>query len=192
LNLYREVKNPENWRQRAFDVSMAIDRMVARPNVDATRIAVVGHSAGAWTAYAMAGLKNVKRESLADPRVKVIVPMSMPRMVGVVPPDGYDDVTIPVLNITGTCDSSLIYRTFPKHRRIPFDRTPGPHKYLVTIERVNHDTFSALTDRFHPLISKLTIDFLRAYLDGHDASRAFFDEPGLMQAGDARFALEVK
>ncbi len=192
LNLYRQVKNPDNWKARALDVSLAIDQMVMRANVDPTRIAVIGHSAGAWTAYAVGGMLNETRESLADPRVKVIVPMSMPRMDGIVPPDGYAGVQIPVLNITGTCDSSLIYRTLPKHRRVPFDRSEGPQKYLITIERVNHDTFSSLADPHHPMISRLTIDFLRAFLDGQPASRSFFNEPGLGNVGDLRFALETK
>ena len=113
-------------------------------------------------------------------------------MDGIVPPDGYAGVQLPVLNITGTCDSSLIYRTLPRHRRVPFDRSDGPQKYLVTIERVNHDTFSALANPNHPVIARMTIDFLRAFLDGHPSSRAFFNESGIGRVGDTLFALETK
>jgi dienelactone hydrolase len=170
-HLYRATKDPENWRRRPRDVSAILDALTSHPRADVTRAAVVGHSAGAFTAFAVAGLRAGTGESLADPRVKVIVPMSMVRI-----PASYEGISIPVLNITGTCDTSLIYRTFPKHRRIPFESSRGQH--LLTFERVNHDTFSAAQDPHHDEIGSAVIAFLRGYLLGDEAARRWFEDPG--------------
>src|SRR5688500_16231838 len=108
LHLYRAVKQKENWVNRVIDVSFVLDQLAADPGADLDRVAVAGHSAGAFTAFAVAGLRTSDGDTLRDPRVKVIIPLSMPRMDGVVPPGGYDAVRIPTLHMTGTCDASLI------------------------------------------------------------------------------------
>lgn len=170
-HLYRATKDPENWRRRPRDVSAILDALAADARADTSRAAVVGHSAGAFTAFSLAGLRAGSGESLADPRVKVIVPMSMIRLQA-----SYDAISIPVLNITGTCDTSLIYRTFPKHRRLPFESSRGQH--LLTFEGVTHDTFSAARDPHHDEIGSAVIAFLRAYLLGDQDARRWFEDPG--------------
>lgn len=177
-HLYRATKEKINWINRPLDVSAVLDQLALRSDTDMERVAVAGHSAGAFTAFALAGMQVADGTSLRDPRVKAIVPMSMPRMPGVVPPGGYDAIDVPVLNVTGTCDTSLIYRTFPRHRRIPFESSRAPRQYLVTFDGVTHDTFSAVTDPRHDAIAALTIAFLRATFGDAADARAWFDEPG--------------
>jgi pimeloyl-ACP methyl ester carboxylesterase len=155
-----------------------LDQLALRSDADMERVAVAGHSAGAFTAFALAGMQMTDGTTLRDPRVKAIVPMSMPLMPGVVPPGGYDAIAIPILNVTGTCDTSLVYRTFPRHRRIPFESSRAPRQYLVTFERLTHDSFSAPKDPHHDAIAALTIAFLRATLGDAVDARAWFDEPG--------------
>ena len=187
-HLYRATKDPANWRNRPLDVSFVLDRIAGRADADMSRVAVVGHSAGAFTAFALAGATSPSGESLRDPRVRVIVPMSMPRIEGI----DYRGVAVPALNMTGTCDTSLIYRTFPKHRRVPFERTNAPGQYLVTIEGVNHDTFSNAEDRHHAAVVDMTIAFLRAWLLSDTGARAWFDDPGTGTVDGDRIALEKK
>lgn len=172
--LYQATKDRENWRNRPLDVSFVIDQLSARPDVDMSRIAVAGHSAGAFTAFAVAGVRPATGEGMRDERVRVIVAMSMPK----IPDLSYDDIRIPALNITGTCDSSIIYRTRPRDRRVPFESTHAAHQYLVTIDRLNHNTFSNATGPQHELIVRLTVAFLRAWLLDDAAARAWFDDPG--------------
>ncbi len=186
--LYRATKKPENWRSRPLDVSFVIDQLGTRPDVDMSRIAVAGHSAGAFTALALAGARGSNGESFRDDRVRVIVAMSMPKIEGL----SYDDIHIPVLNITGTCDSSLIYRTRPRDRRVPFEQTHATRQYLVTIDRVNHNTFSNATDPQHDVIVRLILDFLRAWLLDDHASRAWFEQPGSAVVDQERLVLEKK
>lgn len=194
LHLYRAVKDPMNWVNRVLDVSFVLDQLARDPRADIDRVAVAGHSAGAFTAFAVAGLRagDEGKGTLRDERVKVIVPISMPRMDGVVSPDGYSAVDVPTLNITGTCDASLIYRTFPRHRRIPFESTTASRQYLVTIRDVNHDTFSAPSDRHHGLIATLVVDFLRAFLLGDAAAREWFDDGGLVKTDGTEMTVERK
>ena len=191
LHLYRAVKQPENWVNRPLDVSFVLDRLAGDPRADLSRVAVVGHSAGAFTAFAIAGMRAAGGESLRDERVKVIVPMSMPRMDGIVPPDGYDDVRVPVLNVTGTCDASLIYRTLPRHRREPFE-AGAPEQWLVTIEGVNHDTFSAVSSPHHELLTNVTIAFLDAFLLGDARSATWFETPGTTAVNGTALTVERK
>lgn len=177
-HLYRAVQQRENWVNRPVDVRVALDRLASVAEADLSHVAVAGHSAGAFTAFALAGMRNVRGETLRDERVKLAVAISMPRLAGIIPPTGYDAIDIPVLNVTGTCDASLIYRTFPRHRRIPFDSTKATRQYLVTFRRVNHDTFSNPLDPHHDAIAAVIILFLRAHFAGDTAARAWFDEPG--------------
>jgi predicted esterase len=179
-HLYNALKDRQNWIDRSLDVSFVLDQLARRDDADLSRVAVAGHSAGAFTAFAVAGVRFHDGNMQRDERVKLIIPMSMPRMDGII--SDYD-VGIPVLNITGTCDTSLLYRTFPRHRRIPFESSSGQH--LVTIEGVNHDTFSAPRDRHHALIAALTIAFLRG-------PSPWLDEPGVGEVGGVRVSVERK
>jgi predicted dienelactone hydrolase len=178
------VKQKENWVNRPLDVSFVLDKLGAK------EAAIVGHSAGAFTAFAVAGLR-MNEGTLRDPRIKVAIPMSMPRMDGVVPPGGYDVLGVPTLNVTGTCDVSLIYRTFPKHRRIPFEQSHAPLQYLVTMQGVNHDTF-VVDDPKNAQIAALTIAFLDAWMRNDTAARAWFDDPGTGRIGNVRLSVERK
>ena len=191
LHLYRAVKEPRNWVARPLDMTFVLDRLAARSDVDVNRTAAVGHSAGAFTAFALAGMRAANGESLTDARVQVAIPMSMPRMDGVVPPDGYDAIAIPLLNMTGTCDTSLIYRTFPRHRRIPFEQSRAPLQYLVTLAGATHDSFVVEDERRDAIVA-VTLAFLRAYLLGDVQARAWFDESGTGAVRDVGISVERK
>jgi predicted dienelactone hydrolase len=206
LALYRATKKPENWSNRPLDVSRVIDRMLdaSEPlpliggRVDPSRIAVAGHSAGAFTALALAGLRVGGRD-LRDPRVKVAIAMSMPNMGDVVGDDAYAAIHIPTLHMTGTCDGSIIYRTRPRDRRKPFTGSSGPADYLVTFEGVDHNTFSnpdpggASNEAVrHRWIREITTAFLDAWLRGEPAARAWFDQGGLAAGGRGVLVLEKK
>jgi predicted dienelactone hydrolase len=187
LHLYRATKNKQNWVNRPLDVTFVLDELEARGPV-----AVVGHSAGAFTAFAVGGMRAAGGEVLRDDRVTVIVPMSMPRMDGVVATGGYDDIRIPTLNVTGTCDTSLIYRTFPRHRRIPFDQTRATGHYLATLRGVTHNSFSNREDENHDAIAALVVMFLDAHLAGNGPARQWFDAAGRTEIKGKELTIERK
>ena len=175
--LYKATKQKENWVNRPRDVSFVLDALAKRANVDASRIAAAGHSAGAFTALALAGLR-LEGGTLDDPRVKVAVALSMPKLAGAVAPGGYDAIRVPTLHMTGTCDGSIIYRTRPRDRRIPFVESHAAHQYLVTIEGLRHETFSDRDDALHPEIVELVSAFLDGWLNDDANARAWFDAGG--------------
>lgn len=188
-HLYRAVKQRESWVNRVLDIPFVLDRLAPREDADVTRSAVVGHSAGAFAAFALAGMRTIDGHTARDARVIAAVPMSMPRLDGVIGARGYDEVAVPVLNITGTCDTSLIYRTFPKHRRIPFDESRAERQYLATLDGANHDSF-VIEDRHRDAIVALTAGFLRAFVLDDAVTRRWFDEAGRAPVGGSVVALE--
>ena len=192
LELYRATKQKQNWVNRHLDVSFVLDQLTAMRNGNLGPVAVVGHSAGAFTAFAIAGMRATGGESLRDERVSAIVPMSMPRLDGVVAPGGYDDVRVPTLNITGTCDTSLIYRTYPRHRRIPFEQSHQRDHLLATIRGVTHNSFSNVKDANHEVISSLVVGFLRGQLLGDEIARRFFEVPGKTELNGKELTIERK
>ena len=182
--LYRAVKQKENWVARTLDVSFVLDRLATRADVDIEHAGIAGHSAGAFTAFSAGGLQTVEG-SLADPRIKAAVAMSPIRLEGIVPARGYDEL-VPTLHLTGTCDTSLIYRTFPKHRRIPFDESHSGLQYLITFEGATHETFVADDAQ----TAAMTVAFLRMFLRGDGSFIRWFDEAGNGVMAGRRFSLE--
>ena len=183
-HLYRATKEKANWVNRPFDVSFAIDQLASMPFADMSRVAVVGHSAGAVTAFAVAGVTFEDGSSARDPRVKVAVAISMPKLGGAIPDRGYDTIAIPLLHVTGTCDTSVLYRTFPRDRRIPFEKSRAPEQYLVTLERMSHDIARLEESGGY---ARALAKVIAAFVHGE---RGWFARPGLAEVDGVRVALE--
>jgi predicted dienelactone hydrolase len=206
LNLYRATKKPENWSNRPIDAARVIDRLldVSDPlplvggRVDPARIAAAGHSAGAFTALALVGMP-VYGTSLEDPRVKAAIALSMPKMDLIVGRDGYRGIRVPVLHMTGTCDSSLSYRTKARDRRVPFEQSTGPDAYLVTLEGGTHATFSDVVrdassaeGQQQRWVADITTAFLDGWLRGEAGAREWVAGGGLSEAGKGKLVVEKK
>ena len=202
IHIYLAGKDQKYRSMFPEDAEFAVDR-VADPNgplagrADPTKIVVAGHSIGAYAALALAGLRvalpGEPEHSFRDPRVVAIIPMSMSERF---PAEAYRDIHIPVLHLTGTNDSSILYGTLPRHRRLPFESIQGAEQYLVTITGANHSTFSddesRANAREHDIIRAATTAFLDAYARGDEEAKEWLRGGGFASfaAEDAR--LEVK
>lgn len=180
------VADPRNAINRVRDVSFVIDELERlnreesgfRHRLDLSRIGLAGHSFGAYTALAVAGQEFapglIRNGSLADPRVKAIIPMSAP-----VPAnknrldETYANVRVPCLHMTGTKDDSPIGDTQPEERRLPFDHCHNSDQYLIIFQDGDHMTFSGRRGtaskserRFQELIRESSTAFWDAYLRG--------------------------
>lgn len=191
----RAVANPANVLARPLDVSFALDRLAALDaesgplggRLDLERVGAAGHSFGAHTAMALAGLRFVLpagERTLHDSRVRAAVVLSPP-----VPRDRtqltriYGGIAIPCLFMTGTLDESIVTPdTQAADRRLPFEHAPGPDKFLVVFDGGDHMVFSGeslsrlprprpeLDPVFHDLIRQATIAFWDFYLKGEAAA----------------------
>ena len=162
-------------------------------HLHATRVAVAGHSMGAYGVLALAGL-HVGDESFRDPRVVAGIPISMSEELD---RSAYRDIRIPLLHITGTRDMSVAYGTLPRHRRVPFDSIEGGgDEYLVTIDGATHSTPSEDEDagnrRAHDIIRASTTAFLDAYLKQDAVARRWINSGGLARFVDGDGRLEIK
>lgn len=198
LAIVKATRDPENWKNRPRDVASVLDEL-EKPEgamreiaarIDPERVAVAGHSAGAYTAMVMAGAIVAGKHSFADRRVKAAVAMSLPRLDPVFVDGAYDHIAIPVLHLTGTRDRSIVYWTFPKDRRVAYDSTPGTNQYLITFRGVNHWTFSNLPSSRDAAAQKRIVEatrlFLEAHLRGDSTALQRLREFDSFSGGDAR------
>lgn len=149
-----ESQNVGEWRDRVRDVTFILDSLdkleerypELKGKMDRNRIAVGGHSYGAFVAMLLAGVEPVKDGKplqLRDSRVKAIVAMS-PQGVSTtrgLSADSFHNVKIPVMYMTGTEDRGALESETPEWRRTAFDNTPTGDKYFVLINGANHLSF---------------------------------------------------
>jgi dienelactone hydrolase len=189
----KAVADPRNAINRPRDVSFAIDeleRLNREPSayqhkLDLEHLGVAGHSFGAFTALAVAGQTFAPganpESSLADVRVKAVIPMSAP-----VPAnkrrldEAYANVRIPCFHMTGTKDTSPIGDTKPEERRLPFDHCKNSDQFLLTFKDGDHMVFSGRGRRsskqeqtFQKLICESSTAFWNAYLRDHQAAKTW-------------------
>lgn len=209
----RAAVRKRNWIDRPLDVRFLIDHIVAvssstGPAFDKDRIGLAGHSFGAYTALAVAGLRvdfpGGAAHPLADPRIRAVVSMSFPGdMGGALGPDAFTAIALPVLHFSGTRDDTPMLGSWAPDRRIPFDRTPAPDQYLVTIAGADH---FALADneigldgrevRRNPAVHQnacvITTVFWDAFLRSDPAARDWLRRTDLAAATRGLCTLETR
>lgn len=164
--------------------------------IDAEKVAIAGHSAGAFTAQLCAGVKargaGLGRAgagfiSIGDDRFKAAIIISgqgtMSRLLG---GDSWADVRIPMFVITGSLDGSPpdMGRETPESRQHPFTRSRGvksggPPAYLLFIQGATHSSYQGknLADLLGEkpavdvtliaeAVDSATTVFLKAHLNG--------------------------
>jgi len=106
--------DPSNALNRSKDISFVIDQLIRLNNsadsplherLSTKGFGVAGHSFGAWTAMAEAGETFGETNiSVRDPRIVAAIALSppVPRLAG------FNKITIPVFQMTGTLDNSPI------------------------------------------------------------------------------------
>jgi predicted dienelactone hydrolase len=141
------------WRERVRDITLVLDSLDSlqqqypelQGKVDASRIAVAGHSRGAVTAMMLGGLRTFPGPAtFADPRVKVIAALSPsgPRAGWGVTGESFAEIRVPALFVTGSRDTGATQEETPEWRQQAFELAPAGDKWLVTIDDVQHGTFT--------------------------------------------------
>lgn len=120
--------------------------------IDRERIAIAGHSAGAFTSQMAIGVKmrGVRVtggrggiRSVGDPRIRAAVIISGQGLTNAsMTEESWKDVTRPMLVFAGSLDTSAISDETPESRRHPFELARAGDKYLVWIEGATHSSYS--------------------------------------------------
>jgi predicted dienelactone hydrolase len=148
------VQDPATWERRARDVSFLLGAVPSledlvpalRGRVDAHRLAVAGHSFGAYTALLVSGAAirlAGGRAAWGDPRCRAAVALSPPG-----PGDrGLDEAAFaaigsPVLSLTGSQDLGLRGQPAAWREEGFAAMAAGGGHALVVIEGAEHFTFS--------------------------------------------------
>lgn len=157
------TKDPLRWVNRAKDIKLILDSLVEMERaldsqiggkLDHDKIAVAGHSFGAFTASLIGGAtpyipqNTVEgysgRSDFKDKRVKAIIILSPQGITkkGLGFPDkkAWENSDLPTMVMTGSEDKGQD-RQPVSWRLHPFEYSPPGDKYLVYIEGASHFTF---------------------------------------------------
>lgn len=184
--------------------------------VDRGRIGVAGHSAGALTAQMAAGVKvrgatpgaPLAVRNVGDPRIDAAVLISGQGTTNRMFTDqSWNELSTPLLVITGSKDVAAIGNETPASRREPFEKAKPGDKYLVFIEGATHSSYqgkrrtlgpdlSVPADQLLQMITEVTdaatLAFLDLYLKDDAAARAYLRSDALASFSGMRAALERK
>lgn len=191
--------DPQLRISRVEDVRHIIDRLDELPQLapvlegklDASRIGIGGHSAGAMTASLLGGAVvdmpangegGPEARSFRDERVDALLLLSGQGTTG--PGGGFhknswEQMTLPAMVQTGSYDNTPRTRQTSASRRHPYEYAPPGDKYLLFIEGALHMSFTGRASGEEP---GLAVRWLEQYLGtpGLDAAleydqRAIFD-----------------
>jgi dienelactone hydrolase len=175
--------------------ALAGDPLAGR--VDAQRIAVAGHSYGAWLVQHLLGQRlpgGDRGLGLPERRLKAGIALSPSPPRGLPPRLAFSRVATPLLHVTGTSDHGYVEGATPADREIPFRATEGAPQVLAVFGGAGHAAFAdepAAGPRWsdptwHARTAALAVLFLGATLlsdtAARDALRA--GAPAVMATGD--------
>jgi predicted dienelactone hydrolase len=215
--LKESTSDPDNLRNRPRDVSFVIDQLSKdeklSPVADIEHVGVAGHSFGAYTGFAVAGMTidvsededGGKSKSFGDPRVKAVVAMS-PQGTGAmgITKSSWDKIAVPVLSLTGTKDYGQGERA-AAWRREGFDSTKDVAAMLVVIRDATHGTFAdnagarltgAETSKDHDkhirYVKMVATAYMDAYVRGDRSALIWLESGELAKFDDGACAIEQK
>lgn len=151
--IWEKEREPQ-WRDRVRDLTLILDSLgeletrfpELKDKIDHKRIAVGGHSYGAFTALLLGGMRAGGLQ-LADPRVTAVVAMS-PQGIAEnrgLTAESWREVKVPVMFMTGSADFGTSENETPLWRKGAYENSPSGDKYFVLFEGARHLTFTGTT-----------------------------------------------
>jgi predicted dienelactone hydrolase len=150
------TQTASDWENRARDIELIIDNLSNLEKkypelggrMDTSKVAVSGHSYGAFTAMMVSGMTSFATNPplhIADPRVKAAVvfsPQGTTNTLGLTK-DSWKDVTIPMMFITGSLDYFTAGDAKPRHDAFAY--SPAGDKLFLSFNGARHMTFAGGT-----------------------------------------------
>jgi len=222
-SLLTDVKPMDRLADVAFLLN-SLDRIEAltglrtadgKQRVDRDRIGMAGHSAGALTTQIAFGVKvrtmqpgGMQPRSYGDARIKAAILISGQGTTNrLFTADSWNDLSKPMMVITGSKDVAPIGRETPSSRREPFERAKPGNKYLLFIEGATHSSYQGKgralqLDRDAPgdealtmitsVTASATLAFLDAYLKDEGSAKAYLASDALTVFSRKQATLEQK
>ncbi|MCP5065355.1 MAG: alpha/beta fold hydrolase [bacterium] len=181
------TRDPDEYSGRAGDVTFLIDQAATWNTsnqtlagcIDTTRVAVIGHSYGAFTALvsggATAGFPGGQM-AIGDTRVDAVVAYSPQGLGGTGDFDAtsFASTRVPAMLMAGSEDGGFQGQP-PSWRREGYDLMPSGDKYFLSLANAAHLHFSegfqtAPRTETHGIVTALTVAFLRVHLQSGDIS----------------------
>ncbi|WP_137178855.1 acetylhydrolase [Roseomonas sp. AR75] len=165
--------------------------------VDAERLAVAGHSYGAWLVQHLLGQRlpgGDRGLPLPDRRLRAGIALSPSPPRGLPPRLAFARVATPILHVTGTADHGWVEGASPADREIPFQSITGAPQALLVLDGARHAAFAdeaAAGPRwsdpaYHARVAAVSVLFLQAILMQDATARATLREgaPEALEPGD--------
>ena len=189
---------------RIDDVKLILDHLAdldalqagLASRIDRTRIAVAGHSFGAFTAQQMGGAatvnpKNGERVEGRDARVRAVVALSPPGpMFKIINEQSWLDVDVPMLVTTGTWDINAHFLPDWRQHALSYDTAKPGLNWLLVVQGADHYLGNLICrpERKEPpqtdalrMVNASVITFLDAFVKDDATARAYVDAHQLQE-----------
>lgn len=207
----RGAMTAEQLVARGQDVRFVLDRAIAGGRegacdlgrIDRTRIGMAGHSFGAQTTLAVAGMRAPGGAApLADPRIRAAIALSPQPSMALGDAEAFGAIRMPFLSITGTKDAlPWLNQVTAADRERPFRAMAPGDKYLLVLAGGNHGDFGGRAPgaprfmrseggdeaRIAPIVIDATTLFWRATLRDDRAAATALGQFGTHLAPGDRF-----
>lgn len=158
--------------------------------IDRNRIAMAGHSAGAMTTQALAGIKFNRASrsySFGDERIGAFIVISGQGATRrAFDKTSWSEISEPMFVITGSEDVVGVSDETPQSRRHPYEHAPPGDKYLLFIDGATHSSYAGKRttrivgempprniDYITDVVAFGTLAFLDAHIKNDPAARRF-------------------
>lgn len=211
--LAQQVVGGVKLKDRKADITLILDslsnitgqavqahRELQGVKLDASRVALAGHSAGAMTSQMLAGVRfygplGLRGFSEPEPRIKSFILISGQgtgnRFFN---KESWKDIAAPMLVIAGSEDYSPVSDEKPAQRCDPYTYAPAGDKFLVYIEGATHGSYAgkqvvrilkekqpANLDYITDVTAFSTLAFLDMTLQGSAEARAYLTNHELLK-----------
>lgn len=193
--------------QRKADLSFTLDLLEGgklpehiTTSADTSKVALAGHSFGALTAQAVAGVatRDSKGEEIdmADERFSAFIAISpygdsVPTHLLGMDPNTYNRIDQPIMYMSGDQDKTFTMGAGPKVHLTPYQETASEDRYHLLVGGANHVDFAqvfGVADRNSADMTRSTsVAFLDAHLKGEDTAAAYLadDLPRVARSRDS-------